>query len=138
MSEELDDEILGNLLFVERTPKLEIAKFIFNLSDSLDKVNSNNRMFAESYAENYKELLDIQKERNQLKIENERLKEALHLLDNWTKAYPLEVFPEPDLKLTRKLLTDGGVSYDALNAYSMRHVINGIAEIVHKALSEEK
>ena len=73
-----------------------------------------------------------------LRAENEKLKEALKLLRNWTKAYPLDMFPEPDLKLARKLLTDGGVSYDALNAYSMRHVINGVARIIDEAIKCEE
>lgn len=73
---------------------------------------------------------------DQLRAENERLMETINLLRNWVQAYPLSVFPEPDLKLARKLLTDGGVSYDALNAYSMRHVINGVGKIIDEALNE--
>ena len=73
---------------------------------------------------------------NKLRDENERLREAIMLLQNWVKAYPLKVFPEPDLKLARKLLTDGGVSYDALNVYSMRHVINGVGKIINETLGE--
>lgn len=73
---------------------------------------------------------------DQLRAENERLREAMGLLQNWAKAYPLEMFPEPDLKLARKLLTDGGVSYGALNVYSMRHVINGVDNIIKQALNE--
>ena len=75
---------------------------------------------------------------DQLKAENERLREAIELLQNWVQAYPISVFPEPDLKLARKLLTDGGVSYDALNAYSMRHVINGVGKIIDEALEVTK
>ncbi|GEM_PF-4488677 len=73
---------------------------------------------------------------DQLRAENERLREAIELLQNWVHAYPISVFPEPDLKLARKLLTDGGISYDALNAYSMRHVINGVGKIIDEALNE--
>jgi hypothetical protein len=75
---------------------------------------------------------------DQLKAENERLREAIELLQNWVQAYPISVFPEPDLKLARKLLTDGGISYDALNAYSMRHVINGVGKIIDEALEVTK
>ena len=71
-----------------------------------------------------------------IRAENERLREAVGLLRNWVKAYPLDMFPEPDLKLARKLLTDGGVSYDALNVYSMRHVINGVGRIIDETLNE--
>jgi len=71
-----------------------------------------------------------------LQEENERLRETIGLLRNWVKAYPLDMFPEPDLQLARKLLSDGGVSYDALNAYSMRHVINGVGKIIDETLNE--
>ena len=82
------------------------------------------------------EIDKLRAENSQLRNENERLKEAIELLQNWVKAYPLEMFPEPDLKLARKLLTDGGVSYDALNVYSMRHVINGVGRIIDETLNE--
>lgn len=78
----------------------------------------------------------LKAERDALRAENEKLREAIGLLQNWVKAYPLDMFPEPDLKLARKLLTDGGVSYDALNVYSMRHVINGVGRIIDEALNE--
>ena len=82
------------------------------------------------------ELYNTRPIEDQLRAENERLMETINLLQNWTKAYPLDMFPEPDLKLAQKLLTDGGVSYDALNAYSMRHVINGVGKIIDEALNE--
>jgi predicted P-loop ATPase/GTPase len=68
--------------------------------------------------------------------EVERLKDCIGLLRNWAKAYPLDMFPEPDLKLARKLLEDGGVNYSTLNVYSMRHVINGVGKIIDEALGE--
>jgi len=61
-----------------------------------------------------------------------RLNDVIGLLRNWVKAYPLDMFPEPDLELARKLLTDGGVSYDALNVYSMRHVITELERLLMK------
>lgn len=77
---------------------------------------------------NYAKIFDLQKARI------ERLEDALQKIYNWSQAYPLDVFPEPDLQLARKLLTDGGVSYDALNAHAMRHVIKGVETIVTVAL----
>ena len=93
-------------------------------------------MEAKRWLEWEQQRIDAIKERDQLRAENEKLKEAIELLRNWVKAYPLDMFPEPDLKLARKLLTDGGVSYDALNVYSMRHVINGVGRIIDEALNE--
>jgi hypothetical protein len=85
-----------------------------------------------------KERDQLKAENDQLRAENERLWKGFGLLKNWTEAYPLEVFPEPDLKLARKLLEDGGVNYSALNVYAMRHVINGVKRIIDEALKEVK
>ena len=67
-----------------------------------------------------------------------RMEAALEAIDSWTKAYPLSVFPEPDLKLCRKLLEDGGQSFDALNASTMRHVIKGVEKIAREGLGIEE
>jgi hypothetical protein len=65
----------------------------------------------------------------------DRLEDALQLISNWQQAYPLEVFPEPDLKEARKLLAVGGITLDSVSVHAMRHVINGVKDIVDKALN---
>lgn len=85
---------------------------------------------------NYPDKRDIEAYYEQLQAEVERLKEALDKLSNWTKAYPLEVFPEPDFVQVRKALSEYGISLDAVSASNMRHVINGIAKIVEQALQK--
>lgn len=59
-----------------------------------------------------------------------RIEDALYKIDEWAKAYPEDVFPRPDLKKAEKLLKDGGVSFSALNASSMNHVIQRVKQII--------
>ena len=59
----------------------------------------------------------------------EGMQEALEQIVSWSEAYPLNVFPEPDLKKARELLAAGGVNLDAISAHCMRHVIEGVAKI---------
>lgn len=101
---------------------------------------SMKEQFPEAYIDTGllpKTMVEVEENNKQLRSENERLQEAIGLLRNWAEAYPLEFFPEPDLKLARKLLEDGGVNYSALNAYTMRHVINGVKRILDDALGEK-
>lgn len=74
---------------------------------------------------------------NELSRQDRRIQEieaALTRIDNWAKAYPLKVFPEPDFKEVAQVLKDAGISLDAVSASNMRHVITGIRDIVEQAL----
>jgi len=62
------------------------------------------------------------------------LEQALHKISQWSKAYPLEVFPEPDLVKARALLEAGGITLDSISAHCMRHVIEGVGKIADSAL----
>jgi len=62
----------------------------------------------------------------------ERLQAKLDRIGGWCKAYPLDVFPEPDFALARQLLEAGGISLDAVSASNMRHVVEGIARIINE------
>lgn len=64
----------------------------------------------------------------------ERYEEAIQQIDNWAKAYPLDVFPEPDFKRVREVLEAAGVTLDSVSASNMRHVITGVARITENAL----
>ena len=64
----------------------------------------------------------------------ERLEEALERIEQWSCAYPLTVFPEPDLKRARELLEAGGMTLDSISAHAMRHVVEGVGEIASRAL----
>ena len=71
-----------------------------------------------------------------LKASHDRQEEALRKIDNWAKAYPLEVFPEPDFKKVHKVLKAAGLSLDDVSASNMRHVIKGVKGIAEQALVE--
>ena len=66
--------------------------------------------------------------------ENEQieiLQNKMHRLLQWAEAYPLTVFPEPDFKKAHKVLKENDLSLDAISASNMRHVINGVKEIIN-------
>jgi len=48
--------------------------------------------------------------------------------NDWIKAYPLDIFPEPDFKKAHKVLKEHGMTLDAISASNMRHVLNGLKE----------
>lgn len=65
----------------------------------------------------------------------DKLEEALHRIVSWSDAYPIDIFPEPDLKKARALLEAGGITLDSVSAYCMRHVVNGVGKIAREALA---
>jgi hypothetical protein len=71
----------------------------------------------------------------------EDLEEALERIADWSRAYPLSVFPEPDFDKAAALLKAGGMSLDAVCASCMRHVIEQVGkiagEVLNKKLREE-
>lgn len=66
--------------------------------------------------------------------ENKQLRAALERIQTWAKAYPLKIFPEPDLKKVAKALKDNGLTIDAVAASNMRYVLKGVSDIVDEAL----
>ena len=64
----------------------------------------------------------------------ERYEEALWRIAKWSEAYPLEIFPEPDLHKAHALLQAGGMTLDAISANAMRHVVTGVGKIAKEAL----
>lgn len=61
---------------------------------------------------------------------DENIQDKLAKIVQWIEAYPLEVFPEPDLKKAAKVLKENGMTLDAISASNMRHVLNGIKAII--------
>lgn len=51
-------------------------------------------------------------------------------LTDWLAAYPLTVFPEPDLKKARELLWAGRMTLDAVSADMARHVLTRVIEFI--------
>jgi hypothetical protein len=67
----------------------------------------------------------------------EELEAALQRIVQWSEAYPLDIFPEPDWKKARSLLEAGGITLDAVSAHCMRHVIEGVGKIAGAALDKD-
>jgi hypothetical protein len=53
-------------------------------------------------------------------------------LDNWLSAYPLDVFPEPDLTKAAIALTQAGLTLDSVSADMARHVLKRVIERICK------
>ena len=66
------------------------------------------------------------------------LESALKEIVQWAKAYPLDIFPEPDFGKAAELLKAGGMTLDAISASNMRHVVEGVGKIAKEALAEEE
>ena len=76
----------------------------------------------------------------ELKVKEERIdkmENALRQIDTWAKAYPLNVYPKPDLKKAAEVLKASGMNLDSISADNMRHVLDGIKDIVREALKEK-
>ena len=73
-------------------------------------------------------------EMDKLRAKNAKLREALESIDTWAKAYPLNIFPKPDLKKAAQVLKDAGITLDAISADAMRNVLDGVKDIVSEAL----
>jgi hypothetical protein len=65
----------------------------------------------------------------------EETSEKLQRIDDWCRAYPLDVFPKPDMKRVRKLLGDSLLTQ--LSAHNMRHVIEGLLKIINAPQGKE-
>ena len=59
----------------------------------------------------------------------EELSNAVADFYQWSQAYPLDVFPEPDLKKAHELLMAGGMSLDAISAHIMRKTLANIGNV---------
>jgi hypothetical protein len=74
---------------------------------------------------------------DQLREQLARYEEALQRIEQWSEAYPVAVFPEPDLAKAAQLLQAGGITLDSVSAHCMRHVIAGVGAIAKAALHHE-
>jgi hypothetical protein len=78
----------------------------------------------------------LEKELDTLQAKLDIAVDKFHEIDNWAKAYPLDVFPEPDFRRVRELLEAGGITLDSVSASNMRHAIEGVSNIVSDALKK--
>jgi hypothetical protein len=63
----------------------------------------------------------------------ENLTAALQRIADWSDAYPLEMFNEPDWKKSKEVLEAAGLSLDRISAANMRHVVLGVGKIAKEA-----
>lgn len=63
--------------------------------------------------------------------------DALEQIRSWAAAYPLDVFPEPDMRRAHEVLEANGLSLGAISAHAMRHVITQVSAIVCDGLAGE-
>jgi len=68
----------------------------------------------------------------------EELEKILREIKDWANAYPIEVFPKPDLQKAAKVLKEAGMTLDSISADAMRHVLEGIKDKVEQALKENQ
>ena len=55
--------------------------------------------------------------------------ERLYYIRAWLDAYPLEAFPDQDLKLADKVLKRHGISMGAMHGQWARHIVSGLRKI---------
>lgn len=86
----------------------------------------------------YKEAIEATTIATHYASENERMRDMIQQIADWQKAYPIEVFLEPDFKRAAEVLKDAGITLDAISASNMRHVLNGIKKIVDIGLGNNE
>jgi len=74
-------------------------------------------------------------ERDEARAERDDLAAALRTIKDWSDAYPLTVFPEPNFGAAAEALKDAGLSLDTITASNMRHAIEGAGRIASEALA---
>ena len=67
----------------------------------------------------------------------EELEMALERVLQWSEAYPLDLFPEPNWKRAQTALEDAGITMDAVSASCMRHAVEGVGRIARAALDKD-
>lgn len=105
-------------------------------TELVEQANTTYAPYRERVAEARAETNKFSAQVRTLEIENDRYETALNRIKNWAEAYPVDIFPEPDFKKVRELLGDSLLS--CVSAANMRHVINGVKEIVSAALEATK
>lgn len=58
-------------------------------------------------------------------------------IDNWARAYPESVFPEPDLAKANQALQAEGITLDAVSASAIRFAITRFKKIIDEVLSND-
>ena len=65
----------------------------------------------------------------------ETLEDALDKIKQWSEAYPIDIFKEPDLEKAHRVLTENGMTLGGISAHVARHVVKGVGDIARTALA---
>jgi len=103
-------------------------------ADELERANKTTDMWANACNTAISQREAAEARIAELERENENIHDVLQDIRNWTNAYPLDVFPEPDPSQVRELLAVGGITLDCVSASYMRHVLNGVKSIIDNCL----
>lgn len=104
--------------------------------ERIKELEAESSLNLEAAAKAYTACGNYQERIEEFEAENDKFKNALLRIDNWTKAYPLDVFLKPDLKKAAKVLKAAGMTLDAISADAMRHVLDGVKDITEQALKD--
>lgn len=61
---------------------------------------------------------------------------ALERIQQWSEAYPVDIFLPVDLKAVRAALDGAGISMDGLHAEWARHITSRVGDIARAALAK--
>ncbi len=75
-------------------------------------------------------ITDEQIEKLEQRVED--LEEMLDKLRAWAEFYPLDIFPEPDMKEVANALRVVGITLDSVSASAMRHVLTQVTEMINE------
>lgn len=53
-------------------------------------------------------------------------------IERWQKAYPLDIFPEPDLLKAADVLKAAGMTLDAVSASNIRHALKALIAMMNE------
>lgn len=113
------------------TGRLIIRRLTYQRDQLLNKSNESlvtwalELGLATGHADTKQDLLD------EIGSQIEDMQDKLHKISQWAEAYPIKIFPEPDLKKATKVLEENSMTLDSISASNMRHVLQGVKDIIN-------
>lgn len=81
---------------------------------------------------------DVRKVVDELEEQIEDLQGTIARIRAWCEAYPIDMFPDQDLKKADEVLKAAGISMSAMHGQWARHIMQGVARIVGAAPEPER
>jgi hypothetical protein len=79
-------------------------------------------------------LAEVFAERDAAIAERDSLKEILSNVKGLSKAYPLDIFPEPDFNHVNEVLIKHRIAPDLISASNMRNVLTRVEKMIDAAM----